>query len=126
MPGSDTNVPSLVRQELFQEFAGYQLFPDVPPNHPFNLCNPNAINGVDCGLALNELYDNPGYRAQFYDTYGAYPVNYHLYVPAISPSWTEPIVSVQDDRVNLESAQHVRIPQSDSIQPRQGFRVDPN
>ena len=28
-----------------------QLFPTVPANNPYNLCNPNAVNGVDWWLA---------------------------------------------------------------------------
>ncbi len=54
------------KRNVHQEGGGYQLFPDVPPNNPYNLCNPNGINGVDCGLAQDALYDNPGYRVSFF------------------------------------------------------------
>lgn len=88
---------------VHQEGGGYQLFPDVPPLNPYNLCNPNAINGVDCGLALDALYDNPGYREQFYNYYGGYyPEDYGLYNGPIGASWTEPIVSVKGDRVDYD------------------------
>ena len=38
-----------------------QLFPDVPAMNPYNLCNPMAENGVDCGLAQDALFTNPVY-----------------------------------------------------------------
>ena len=46
-----------------------QLFPDVPANNPYNLCNPNAENGVDCGTAQDGLWTNPAYVAQFSEYY---------------------------------------------------------
>ena len=71
-----------------------QLFPDVPANNPYNLCNPNAVNGVDCGLAEDALYTNPAYMASFGAYYeglcagygiplaGCTPVSYtHLTLP---------------------------------------------
>jgi iron complex outermembrane receptor protein len=91
------------KRNVHQEGGGYQLFPDVPPNNPYNLCNPNGINGVDCGLAQDALYDNPGYRAGFFNRYGAYPEDFGLYTGPIGPSWTEPIVSVQGDRVDYDT-----------------------
>ena len=42
-----------------------QLFPGVGANNPFNPCNPNGLNGVDCGLAQDALYSNPVWLAQF-------------------------------------------------------------
>ena len=45
-----------------------QLFLDVPAMNPYNLCNPMAENGVDCGLAQDALFTNPVYTAGF----GAY------------------------------------------------------
>jgi len=107
MEGEWNNTPyfefNYNRRNVHQEGGGYQLFPDVNPTNPYNLCNPDGINGVDCGLAQDALYDNPGYRAQFYDYYGVYPEYYGLYVGEIGPSWTEPIVSVEGDRVNYDT-----------------------
>lgn len=91
------------KRNVHQQGGGYQLFPDVPPNNPYNLCNPNGINGVDCGLAQDALYDNPGYRVSFFDRYGAYPEDFGLYEGPIGPSWTEPIVSVKGDRVDYDT-----------------------
>ena len=38
-----------------------QLFPDIPALNPFNLCNPDAVGGVDCGLANDAMLNNPHY-----------------------------------------------------------------
>jgi iron complex outermembrane receptor protein len=91
------------KRNVHSEGAGYQLFPDVPPNNPYNLCNPDGINGVDCGLAEDALLDNPGYRVGFFDRYGVYPEYYDLYNGPIGASWTEPIVSVKGDRVDFDT-----------------------
>lgn len=39
-----------------------QLFPFVPANNPFNPCNLNQPNGVDCGLAQNRFDNLTGTR----------------------------------------------------------------
>ena len=36
------------------------IFPWVPALNPYNICNPEGA-GRDCGLALRELYRNPGF-----------------------------------------------------------------
>jgi iron complex outermembrane receptor protein len=41
------------------------LFPDVPGTNPFNVCNPSAPGGVDCGLAEDALLLSPEYIAAF-------------------------------------------------------------
>ncbi len=93
------------KRNVHQEGGGYQLFPYVPANNPYNLCNPDAITGegVDCGLALNGLYDNPGYRAAFFDRYGTYPEGFNLYEDAIGAIRTRPVASVQGDRVDYDT-----------------------
>ena len=93
------------KRNVHLQGGGYQLFPTVPANNPYNLCNPNAVTGegVDCALALNGLYDNPGYRASFFDYYGTYPENFGLYESPIGASMTQPIVSVQGDRVDYDT-----------------------
>jgi iron complex outermembrane receptor protein len=46
--------------------GGYsQLFTIVPANNPFNPCNPNQPNGVDCGLAADSLLTDPDYIESF-------------------------------------------------------------
>ena len=41
------------------------LFPSIPANNPYNICNPNGVRGVDCSLAQNELFLNPGFEEEF-------------------------------------------------------------
>jgi len=87
-----------------------QLFPDVPANNPYNLCNPDAENGVDCGLAQDALFTNPGYVASFGAYYeglcasfgiplaGCTPATFGLLVGPAGAVDTLPIVSVKNDR----------------------------
>jgi iron complex outermembrane receptor protein len=87
-----------------------QLFPDVPANNPYNLCNPAAENGVDCGLAEDALYTNPVFTAGFGAYYeglcasygiplaGCTPATFGLLNGPIGATGTLPIVSVQNDR----------------------------
>ena len=42
-----------VRRDYFSNSGASQLFPIVPAGNPFNICNPEAENGVDCGLAYD-------------------------------------------------------------------------
>jgi iron complex outermembrane receptor protein len=93
-----------------------QLFPDVPANNPYNLCNPNAVNGVDCGLAEDALYTNPAYMASFGAYYeglcagygiplaGCTPATFGLLNGPIGATGTLPIVSVKNDRSASDQA----------------------
>jgi iron complex outermembrane receptor protein len=93
-----------------------QLFPDVPANNPYNLCNPNAVNGVDCGLAEDALYTNPAYMASFGAYYeglcagygiplaGCTPATFGLLNGPIGATGTLPIVSVKGDRSSSDQA----------------------
>ena len=82
-----------------------QLFPEVPANNPFNLCNPNQPNGVDCGLAEGAYYDNAGIQEQWIDNFGA-PASFFrdvlgldfIYPGETGAIPTLPIVSVRGDR----------------------------
>ena len=86
-----------VRRDFFSDGGVYQFFPDVPARNPYNLCNPEAENGVDCGLAWNALLDNPNFQSQLLATYGA-PRFGFLYSPPLGPHPTLPIVAVRGDR----------------------------
>ena len=55
-------------RETFADNGVYQLFPDVPADNPFNICNPNG-QGVDCGLANDALLTNPHFVAQFQNVF---------------------------------------------------------
>ncbi len=51
--------------EVFADSGAAQLFTVVPANNPFNPCNPNQPNGVDCGLAADSLLTNPNFEETF-------------------------------------------------------------
>lgn len=55
-------------RETFTDNGVYQLFPNVPADNPFNICNPNG-QGVDCGLANDALLTNPSFVAQFQNVF---------------------------------------------------------
>ena len=91
-----------------------QLFPTVPANNPYNLCNPNNPDGVDCGLAQDALYTNPNYVASFANYYedlcagygidlsGCTPATFGRLLGPVGPLSTQPIVSVVGDRSTTE------------------------
>ena len=116
--------------EVLYNYAEYdqfgeegQLFPQVPANNPFNLCNPAAVNGVDCGLAFGEYLDNPFNAQAIANRFGLTPAQFrdfgivNLYPGAIGPAPTTPIVSVRGDRNNFSVEQ-------DQIRAVVGFRTD--
>ena len=104
--------------EVNQNSGEGQLFPTVPALNPYNLCNPNQPNGVDCGLAYGAYLDNPGIQQQWINNFGA-PAAFFRDVlglsfiggTAIGPTETLPIVSVRGDRnlvdVEMEQARIV-------------------
>ncbi len=87
-----------------------QLFPTVPANNPYNICNPRGLNGVDCGLAFNALMTNPGVEADFAvafaDLCAANGIPPEFCTPATfgqlrnpsGPRSVQPIVAVNGDR----------------------------
>jgi iron complex outermembrane receptor protein len=102
-------------RDFFANGGEGQLFPVVPADNPFNLCNPNAENGVDCGLAEDALYTNPNFIAQFADNFAdlcasfdvplefCTPETFGLLNGPIGPVFTQPIVSVTGDRNTVET-----------------------
>ncbi len=48
----------------------------VPGSNPYNPCNPDGINGVDCGIAYDNLLDDPNFAAGFASIYGGTPAQY--------------------------------------------------
>lgn len=58
------------RRELNTYNPGAVLFEDVPANNPYNPCNPNGLNGVDCGLAYDSVLFNPAFAAQWAQAVG--------------------------------------------------------
>lgn len=104
----------VARRDFSSDSGAAQLFPDVPARNPFNLCNPEG-DGVDCGLATDALYTNPGYLASFAERWGSLcaqfgiplaacsPAAFGLHYGAIGPSETTPIVSVRGDRTIIDT-----------------------
>ena len=96
-----------VERDFFSDSGAFQLFPDVPGRNPFNLCNPEAENGVDCGLAWNAMLNNPNFAAQFARRYGVPPSALgFLYSAPLGPHPTLPIVSVRGDRTQVYADQN--------------------
>ena len=55
-----------------------QFFPTVPADNPFNLCNPNGLRGIDCGLAVDSMWNNPNNIAAFTADFGVPPQDFGL------------------------------------------------
>ena len=97
-------------RDFFSNSGAFQLFPTVPANNPFNICNPAAEGGVDCGLAQDALLTNPNYVRSFSEYYtnlnGCFglppsicsPAAFGLLTGPIGPASVLPIVSVRGDR----------------------------
>ena len=75
------------RRDVFQYDAGSWVGQDVPGSNPYNPCNPNGIDGVDCGQAFTDLMFNPVYVEDFIAAYGwICPAFYGLPESACSPA----------------------------------------
>ena len=87
--------------DFFSNSSEGQLFPTVPALNPFNLCNPAAVGGVDCGLAYDALMNNPNFVNQVLGAFGCDPStggSCDQTVGAIGAASSLPIVSVAGDR----------------------------
>ncbi len=93
---------------FFSDFGAIQFFPVVPANNEFNLCNPSAPGGFDCGDSFLALMNNPNVVAQALAIFGCtintggtcdQTVNFDgSSRGGIGPAATQPIVSVRGDR----------------------------
>ncbi len=84
-----------------QNGGGFQVFPRVHPLNPFSPCNPNAENGVDCGLAINEFYAKQSFRDQVMAAFGCDPGpggSCDLSRTALGPISVQPVVVIEGDR----------------------------
>ncbi len=87
--------------DFFSRSRTPQFFPFVPALNPFNLCNPGAANGVDCGLAYDDLVNNPNVVAATLAAFNCDPSaggSCDQTAGAIGPAVSRPIVSVVGDR----------------------------
>ena len=86
------------------------IFIDVPARNPYNICNPEAAGGVDCGLARDALWSSPGYERQFAAHFEAFcsgrgiapenctPSYFNLRTGALGPIVTQPYFIIRGDR----------------------------
>lgn len=90
------------KRDFFSNSGEGQLFPVVPGGNPFNICNPAAAGGTDCGLAWDALMNNPAFVNQVMAAFGCNPGTGgncpDQTVGAIGPAAVQPIVSVTGDR----------------------------
>jgi len=98
-------------REVFFDAGRFQLFPYVPASNPYNPCNPAAIGGQDCGLAFNDLMNNPNYVADFTAVYGVPPTAFGLGLePAAGAVGVLPVSSVIGDRTeNTNDVNQTRV-----------------
>ena len=96
----------MYNQRTHEDYSpGTLLFEEVPAENPFNPCNPNGLDGVDCGLAYDSVLFNPVFAPLFAAQYAATPAQYCA-IPrfawicrgARGPSPLEAHVSVLNDR----------------------------
>ena len=53
------------RRQTYSIAGGAQLFPWVPADNPYNLCNVDGENGQDCYAAIDAVHSDPAYVAQY-------------------------------------------------------------
>jgi iron complex outermembrane receptor protein len=97
---------------------------NIVGTNPYNPCNPDGLNGVDCGLAYDSVITNPGYIEQFKNRYeplcAAFNIPRDFCTPptfgigptgGVGPISLEAQVSVVGDRDNvltdIEQARYV-------------------
>jgi iron complex outermembrane receptor protein len=97
-------------RDFFQYSYTPGFFPYVPANNPYNLCNPAAPGGVDCGLAQDALWTNPNVISSFQNYWGGFcdsigvpiefctPESFGFLVGEIGAADTIPIVAPRGDR----------------------------
>ena len=102
-------------RDYYADGGVYQLFPDVPANNPYNICNPNGA-GVDCGLAQDALFTNPNFVAQFSNRWEGLCAQYGIPKAACTPGVfgliggpsgpvpSLPIVAVRGDRTITDTS----------------------
>jgi iron complex outermembrane receptor protein len=80
-----------------------QLFPFVSAQNPFNPCNPNQPNGVDCGVAFDSLLNDPEFIDTFVMEYGRTPNQFlaagtDIFDGPLGALRVRPVVRVRGDR----------------------------
>ncbi len=94
---------SYSQRETFIDSGAFQLFPNVPGTNPFNPCNPDGINGVDCQEAYETALLDPTFVSNFVDIYGVPPTAFgFLFTGARGPLDVLPVVNVAGDRTTTD------------------------
>ncbi len=102
-------------RNFFRQGGQPQFFPFVPATNPYNICNPDAEGGVDCGEAQDALYTNPNFITDFAANFeglcasfgiplaGCTPATFGLLTGPLGPLQTRPVVAVAGDRDNTRT-----------------------
>jgi len=53
------------KRETYSIAGAAQVFPWVPANNPYNLCNPDSVNYSDCWGSIEALHTDPAYISQY-------------------------------------------------------------
>lgn len=56
------------KRETYSIAGAAQVFPWVPADNPYNLCNPDSVNYSDCWGSIEALHTDPAYIAQFLES----------------------------------------------------------
>ena len=89
------------RRDTFQDSGQPQFFPFIPADNPYNFCNPDGVNGIDCNEAYNQTFEDPNYIAQYMEQFGCDPSasgDCPLGVSTTGAVRTRAVVGVRGDR----------------------------
>ena len=73
-------------RETYSIAGGYQLFPYVPANNPYNICNPEADNGIDCAAYAESMNSLGSFVDTFNNTYSG-GATFAFYAPVFGSAY---------------------------------------
>jgi iron complex outermembrane recepter protein len=74
------------RRDTYALDLGASIFQEVPGANPYNPCNPDGLNGVDCGQAYNNTLNNPLYVEAFGQYYESLCAQFGFSIGDCTPS----------------------------------------
>jgi iron complex outermembrane receptor protein len=89
------------RRDSKQNGGQPQLFPFVSATNPYNICNPNGLNGIDCGLGYDGQFSNPATVAAIIAAFGCDPSPGGSCDQTIGPIGAQvarPVIAIRGDR----------------------------